>query len=79
VRDSDGALQDADTLGVLVEDAVDVLRLPERVLRAQLAPIIMKHDIDELHTFLNHTSKEASRIGMKGTGFWPGRWQIARK
>jgi hypothetical protein len=39
----------------------------------------MKYAIDESHTFLNHTSNEASRIGMKGTGFWPGRWQIARK
>lgn len=32
VLDGDGSLEDADTLSVLVEDGLDVLRLPERVL-----------------------------------------------
>ena len=32
-----------------------------------------------LLTFLNQTSKVASSTGMKGAGFWPGRWEIARK
>jgi hypothetical protein len=30
-------------------------------------------------TFLNQTSNEASRTGMNGTGFCPGRWQIVKK
>ena len=29
----DGTLQDTDSLRVLVEDGLDILRLPERVLR----------------------------------------------
>jgi hypothetical protein len=39
VFSSDGALQDADTLGILVENGLDVLRLPKRVGKRGEAPL----------------------------------------
>ena len=37
VFSSDGALQDADTLGILVENGLDVLRLPKRILWSKVS------------------------------------------
>ena len=62
-------LEDTNALWILVENCIDVLRLPQRILRGvriKNASIMYGR---ECLTFLNQTSNEASRIGMNGTGF----------
>jgi hypothetical protein len=89
VLDGDGSLENADSLGVGIEDGVDVLGGPERVLKGSKGEwgSGRQHRNEQnglkakgsRRTFLNQTSNEASRTGMKGTGFWAGRWEMLRK
>lgn len=82
VLDGNGSLEDTDALRVLVEDGLDILSLPKRVLREEgmsaVAP--RKHSAEiEKHTFLNQRLKAASSTGMNGTGCTEGNRQRGGK
>jgi hypothetical protein len=73
-----GALKDTYTLRVLIKNGFDILCSPQGILRSWSSMSYPRRSDTKL-TFLNHTSKLASRTGMKGTGFGPGRCEIAKK
>jgi hypothetical protein len=73
-----GTLKDTHTLRILVKDSLDIFCSPQRILTLLTSVDAWDIHMSEL-TFLNHTSKLASRTGMKGTGFCPGRCEIAKK
>jgi hypothetical protein len=73
-----GTLKDTHTLGILVKNGLDIFCCPQGILRSLKSVDAWNFHMSEL-TFLNHTSKLASRTGMKGTGFCPGRCEIAKK
>jgi hypothetical protein len=70
--------EDTHTLGILVKNGLDIFCCPQGILRSLTSVNAWNSHMSEL-TFLNHTSKLASRTGMKGTGFCPGRCKIAKK
>ena len=67
VLDGDRSLEDTDSLGISIKDRLDIIALPEGILktRRQYSSFVQERCA---RTFLNQILNEASSTGIKGTG-----------